>query len=227
MVLARGALLSVNVGGVREFDFNGRPAVSAIWKAPVAGRVAARGVNLEGDDQADRAAHGGPDKAVYAYAIEDMRWWKEDLGRSLEYGEFGENLTTEGIDVNGALVGERWEIGDAVLQVTELRIPCWRLGVRMEDRRFPRRFSQAGRPGAYLRIAVEGDVGAGDEIRVVERPDHDLTVGDVFRIYTSDRDDAGRLLSVPQISSSWKRWAEERMEKSDLRRADSHDPGCC
>ncbi len=227
MVLARGTLLSVNVGGIREFEFDGRAAVSAIWKAPVTGRVAARGVNLEGDDQADRAAHGGPDKAVYAYAIEDIRWWKKELGRPLEYGEVGENLTTEGIDINGALVGEHWEIGNTVLEVSEPRVPCWRLGVRMEDKLFPRRFTKAGRPGAYLRIAVEGDVGAGDEIRVVERPDHDMTVGDVFRIYTRDRDDAARLLSVPQMSSSWKRWAEVWMEKSERRRAEPTAPGCC
>ena len=222
MTLTRGTLLSVNVGGIREFKFGDRVVVSAIWKAPVTGRVAARGVNLEGDDQADRAAHGGPDKAVYAYATEDLRWWKRELGRPLECGELGENLTTEGIDVNGALIGERWEIGSTVVEVSEPRVPCWRLGVRMEDKLFPRRFTKAGRPGAYLRIAVEGDVGAGDEIRVVGRPDHDLTVGDVFRIYTRDRDEVARLLSVPQISSSWKRWAEVRMEKSERRRAEDH-----
>ncbi len=226
MVLARGSLLSVNVGGIREFEFDGRVAVSAIWKAPVTGRVTARGVNLEGDDQADRAAHGGPDKAVYAYAIEDLRWWKKDLGRPLECGELGENLTTEGIDVNGALVGERWEIGSTVLEVSEPRVPCWRFGVRMEDKLFPRRFTKAGRPGAYLRIVVEGDVGAGDEIRVVERPDHDVTVGDVFRIFTRDRDELARLLAVPQISSSWKRWAEDLLAKIQRRREPS-DPGCC
>ena len=100
-------ILSVNVGRAREFDYNGRAAKSAIWKSPVAGRVAARGVNLEGDDQADRKAHGGPDKSVYAYAMEDVRWWEETLGRPLQYGEFGENLTTEGIAANEALVGER------------------------------------------------------------------------------------------------------------------------
>ncbi len=226
MALARGTLLSVNVGGIREFEFEGRTAVSAIWKAPVTGRVAARGVNLEGDDQADRAAHGGPDKAVYGYAIEDMRWWEKELGRPLEYGEFGENLTTEGIDANGALVGERWEIGSTVLEVSEPRIPCWRLGVRMEDKLFPRQFTKAARPGAYLRIVVEGDVGSGDEIRVVERPDHDVTVGDVFRIFTRDRDELARLLSVPQISSSWKRWAEDLLAKSQ-RRHEPADPGCC
>lgn len=213
MTVDRGKLLSVNVGGIRQFDYHGRPAVSAIWKSPVMGRVAARGVNLEGDDQADRESHGGPDKAVYAYAIEDTRWWEEVIGRSLEYGEFGENLTTERIDVTNALVGERWEIGSTVLEVSEPRVPCWRLAVRMEDNGFPRQFTKAGRPGTYLRIAVEGTLGSGDEIRVVERPDHDLTIGDVFRIFTHDREEAERLLTVPQLSSSWGRWAERWLEK--------------
>ena len=215
MVVTRGSVLSVNVGGVRQFEYHGRPAVSAIWKSPVAGRVAARGVNLEGDDQADREAHGGPHKAVYAYAIEDARWWAEELGRSLEYGELGENLTTEGIEVTNALVGERWEIGSTVLEVSEPRVPCWRLAVRMEDNGFPRRFTKAGRPGTYLRIAVEGALGSGDEIRIVERPDHNLTIGDVFRIYMRDRQEAERLLTVPQLSSSWQRWAERWLEKRE------------
>src|SRR5881628_1692703 len=202
MATPAGKVLSVNVGGVRAFDYSGRPARSAIWKSPVLGRIAARGVNLEGDDQADRKAHGGPDKAVYAYAVEDARWWEQEIGRSLAYGEFGENLTTEGIEVNNALVGERWEIGTTVLEVSEPRIPCWRLGVRMNDPIFPRRFTDALRPGPYLRIIVEGAVGAGDEIRVVERPDHDLTIRDVFRIYTRDRDEVERLLAIPQMSES-------------------------
>src|SRR5713226_10045693 len=173
-----GKVLAVNVGKPREFKYNGRPAWSAIWKSPVVGRIAARGVNLDGDDQADREAHGGPDKAVYAYADEDLRWWEQQIGRSLAYGEFGQNLTTEGIEVNDALIGERWEIGSTVLEVSEPRVPCWRLGVRMEDQMFPRRFTDALRPGAYLRIIVEGDVGAGDEIRVTFKPPHDLTIRD-------------------------------------------------
>ena len=184
-------------------------------------------MNLEGDDQGDRQAHGGPDKAVYAYAMEDTRWWAEELGRSLEYGELGENLTTEGVDVTNALIGERWEVGSVVLEVSEPRMPCWRLAVRMEDTAFPRRFTKAGRPGAYLRIAAEGDVGSGDEIRVVERPAHDLTIGDVFRIYTRDREEAGRLLSVPQLSPSWQHWAQQWLEKQEERRADTAAPGCC
>src|SRR5262249_10579621 len=98
-----GKVLSVNVGVVRQFESNGRPAKSAIWKSPAVGRITAKGVNLAGDDQADRKAHGGPDKALYAYALEDARWWEQEIGRALAYGEFGENLTTEGIDLNDAL----------------------------------------------------------------------------------------------------------------------------
>lgn len=219
-------VLPVNVGGVREFDYNGRHAKSAIWKTPVNSRVAVRGVNLDGDDQADRKAHGGPDKSVYAYAIEDLRWWEEKLGRSLQYGQFGENLTTEGIAVNDALVGERWAIGTALFEVSEPRIPCWRLGVRMNDQGFVRRFTEALRPGTYLRIIVEGAVGAGDEIRIIERPAHDLTVRDIFRIYTRDREEVERLLNVPRLSESWREWAENFLKKAQ-ERADSVAPGCC
>ncbi len=140
-------MLSVNVGRPKEFDFHGKPARSAIWKTPVQGRVAARGINLEGDAQADRKAHGGFDKAVYAYAIEDIRWWQQQLGRALGPGTFGENLTIEGIEATGAVVGERWEIGSVELEVSEPRVPCWRLGERMGDKLFPRRFKEAGRPG--------------------------------------------------------------------------------
>jgi MOSC domain-containing protein YiiM len=212
-------VLSVNVGLPREFEYNGRSARSAIWKLPVAGRVAARGVNLAGDDQADRRVHGGPDKAVYAYAVEDLRWWEQELGRSLQYGGLGENLTTEGIDVNGALVGERWAIGTTTMEVSEPRVPCWRLGVRMNDGGFPRRFTEALRPGAYLRILVEGDVGAGDEIRVIERPDHDLTIRDVLRIYAFDRGEVERFLAIPRMSESWRGWAEDRVQETKGRRA--------
>ena len=221
-----GKVLSVNVGPVREFEYGGRPAKSAIWKSPVAGRIAVRGVNLAGDDQADRKAHGGPDKVVYAYAVEDAGWWEQEIGRPLAYAEFGENLSTEGIEVNDALVGERWQIGTAVLEVSEPRIPCWRLGVRMNDKYFPRRFTAALRPGAYFRLVVEGDVGAGDEIRVVERPDHDLTIRDVFRIYTRDRQEVERLLAVPAMSASWKRWAGDFLQTTKDRPIDEADPGC-
>ncbi len=226
MEITRGKVLSVNVGLPREFEYKGRPARSAIWKSPVAGRVAARGVNLAGDDQADRRAHGGPDKAVYAYAVEDLVWWAQEIGRPLQYGELGENLTTEGIEVNGALVGERWAIGTTVLEISEPRVPCWRLGVRMNDPLFPRRFTEALRPGAYLRILVEGEVGAGDEIQVIERPDHDLTLRDILRIYAFDRQEVGRLLAIPRMSESWRRWAERYLQETSGRPAETTAPGC-
>ena len=224
MTTTVGKLVSVNLGRAREFEYGGRPARSAIWKSPAVGRIAARGVNLEGDEQADRKAHGGPDKALYAYAVEDLRWWEQEIGRALGCGAFGENLSTEGIEVNAALVGERWAIGSMVIEVSEPRIPCWRLGVRMDDMTFVRRFTEALRPGTYLRIVTEGDVGTGDEIRIVARPDHDLTVRDVFRIYTRDRTEAARLLAVPQMSEPWKRWAEDALQKA---KANGAKPGCC
>ena len=213
MIKTKARLLSVNVGRVRLFEYNRRPAKSAIWKTAVTGRIAARGVNLEGDEQADRKAHGGPDKAIYAYAVEDLHWWQQELARPLVYGAFGENLTTEGIAVNDALIGERWEIGTTVVEVSEPRVPCWRLGVRMNDETFPRRFTAALRPGSYLRIIVEGDLASGDEIRVIHRPDHDLTIQDVFRIYTRDRNEVVRLVAIPQLSESWRNWADRVLQK--------------
>jgi MOSC domain-containing protein YiiM len=213
MITTKGRVLSVNVGRARLFEYNHRPAKSAIWKTPVTGRIAARGVNLEGDEQADRKAHGGPDKAIYAYAVEDLHWWEQELAQPLVYGGFGENLTTEGIAVNDALIGERWEIGTTVVEVSEPRVPCWRLGVRMNDETFPRRFTAALRPGSYLRIIVEGDLAPGDEIRVIHRPDHDLTIQDVFRIYTRDRNDVVRLVAIPQLSESWRNWAQRVLQK--------------
>ena len=203
-------LLSINVGRPREFEFQGKLATSSIWKAPVGGPVRARGVNLEGDDQADREVHGGPAKAVYSYAIEDIRWWEEELGRTLELSAFGENLTTSGIDVSGAVIGERWEIGTALLEVSEPRAPCWKLGVKMEDGAFPRKFTKALRPGAYLRIVREGVLAAGDAIHIIDRPGHGVRVKDVFRIYTRERKNARLLLEVPELSEDWKEWARRK-----------------
>lgn len=207
-----GTIVSVNVGGPREVEYRGRLVTSSIWKSPVSGPVRARGVNLEGDDQSDREVHGGPDKAVYAYSREDVRFWEAELARSLDPGAFGENLTTSGIDLSEALIGERWRVGTVTLQVSQPRAPCWKLGMRMEDPAFPKRFTGAGRPGAYLRILEEGTLSAGDAILVVERPTHGVSVGDVFRIFSRDRREAERLLSVPELSESWKEWAREQRE---------------
>jgi len=210
---ADGRIVSVNVGHVREFDYYGQRATSAIWKSPVNGRVQARGTSLGDDEQADRVSHGGVDKAIYAYAIEDTRWWDRGFGR----GTFGENLTTEGIDLTQVLLGERWGVGTTVLEVSEPRIPCWKLDVAVEDEAFLRAFTVAQRCGTYLRIIEEGELGAGDGIRVIERPQHDVTVRDVFRIYTKDRDEAERLLAVPGLSGAWRGWAEDTLARRRAR----------
>jgi len=208
-----GMLRSVNVGRPTTFEFRGQTATSAIWKTPVEGRVAARGVNLDGDGQADRTVHGGTDKAVYAYAIEDYRWWEGEVGRSLGPGTFGENLTTEEVDLSRMAVGTRCRVGTVVLEASDPRLPCWKLGVRMDDPAFVKAFTQAARPGSYFRIVEEGELGAGDPIEVVFTPDHDLTVGHIFRIFTRDRHEAARLLDVPAVSASWRAWAEERVRR--------------
>jgi MOSC domain-containing protein YiiM len=202
-----GVVESVNVGTPREVRWRGQTVVTAIWKAPVRGRVRVRGVNVEGDQQGDPEVHGGVDKELYSYAAEDLEWWAGELGREVPPGSFGENLTLRGIDVSGALVGERWRVGGTLLEVSSPRTPCFKLGIRMGSQRFPRRFAAAGRPGAYLRILAEGDVAAGDPVEVVHRPGHGLTVAEVSRIYHGDHGGAERLLQVPELAGTWRRWA--------------------
>lgn len=172
-------VLSVNVGEIRHVEWHGETITTGIWKQPVTGRVAVRGVNLVGDDQADRTVHGGPDKAVYAYASEDYAWWREHSGLAAAPALFGENLTTEGLDLAAAIVGERWAVGSTVLEVAQPRLPCFKLGIRVGDASFLRTFLLAGRLGAYLRIVREGDIGAGDAIEVLERPTHGVTLHDM------------------------------------------------
>jgi MOSC domain-containing protein YiiM len=206
-----GTVVSVNVGSPREIEWLGRSAETSIWKEPVAGRVRAQTLNLDGDRQADLRFHGGADKAVYAYAREDYEWWAEELGRRLPLATFGENLTLAGIDVTCAIVGERWRVGSAELVVTGPRTPCWKLGARMESVEFPVYFAAAGRPGTYLRVVAEGDVGAGDEVEVLHRPGHRLSVGAVAEIYHGDRSRCEELLRAPEIGEEWRDWVRDRL----------------
>ena len=203
-------LLTVNVGEPRDVDLGDRIVRTAIWKSPVDGRVPVRGVNLDGDDQADRTVHGGPDKAVYAYASEDTAWWSEHTGKDLGPGAFGENLTTAGVDVSGALIGERWAIGDTLLEVRQSRMPCFKLGLRMDDPGFVRAFAQVDRPGAYLAIVRESDVGAGDAVEVVHRPDHHVTMALMHRALLQDRTLLPELLQAPELMPEWRDWILER-----------------
>ncbi len=204
-------LRSVNVGRPVQVGVQrGRPVMSAIGKRPVEGRVRVAGVNLEGDDQADRRVHGGPDKAVYAYAAEDTAWWEAELGRELGPGAFGENLTTEGVDVSGAVIGERWRIGDVELEVAQPRQPCAKLGLRFGDLRMVRRFAQAERPGAYLRILREGEIGAGDAIEVVDRPLHGISVALVSRALLLDEELLAEAAQAPELPTALAAWMRDR-----------------
>jgi MOSC domain-containing protein YiiM len=194
-------LIGVQVGLPKAVDTGRRVVETAIWKQPVEGRVRVRGVNLDGDRQADLRVHGGPDKAVYAYAIEETRLWEEELERELGPGAFGENLTTEGVDVSGALLGERWQIGTTVLEVVQPRLPCFKLGLKMGDPLFVKRFGLASRPGAYLRIVEEGELGAGDAVAVErdEGQDHRVSVRLVSDAILVDHALVPRALEAPQL----------------------------
>lgn len=201
-------VLSVNLADVREIEWRGQRVKTGIWKLPAAGPVQAGPMGLEGDVQADRTVHGGIDMAVYAYAREEIDWWEGELGRPLENGIFGENLTLRGIDASGALVGERWRVGATLCEVSLPRIPCFKLGRRMDDQRFLKRFAQARRPGTYLRVIEPGAIAAGDPVEIVERPDHDVSIRLVNEALLHDRSLAPRLLEVEAMPAKVRDWAE-------------------
>ena len=199
-------LVSVNVGTPQPLSTRrGRTLYSAITKHPVDGPVRVEGVNLAGDDQADRSVHGGPEKAVYAYAREDADWWEDVLGIDIPNAMFGENLTTEGLDVSGAVVGERWRIGTVELEVCQPRLPCSKLGLRFQDLTMVKKFGLASRPGAYLRIATEGALAAGDHIEVISRPSHGVTIALVSDAILKDHSLIERVLSAPELAGELRR----------------------
>ncbi|MGH3671490.1 MAG: MOSC domain-containing protein [Pseudonocardiaceae bacterium] len=206
-----GRVVTVNVGAPRLVRWRDRTVLTSIFKEPVEGRVMVQGVNLAGDDQADRSVHGGPDKAVYAYAREDIEWWSDGLGAPLPPGVFGENLTLAGVAVTGAVIGERWRLGGVLLEVCAPRIPCYKLGFRMGEDGFPRLFAAAGRPGAYLRILTEGTIAAGDAVVVEHRSSHGVTIQTVADAYHRDHSRAAELLAAPELAGAWQDWARSRL----------------
>ena len=206
-------IVSLNVGDIREVEWHGRLVTTAIWKYPVSGRIALRGVNFQGDDQADRSVHGGPDKAVYAYSREDYDFWREHAGMETPPGLFGENLTVEGIDLSSAVVGEQWRVGSTLLEVVQPRLPCLKLGIRMGDAQFPKRFLAVSRMGAYLRVMQEGDVGAGDEVHVVFRPERSVMLSEMVAAI-HDRTKAAALLRAPRLPDFWRELARQDSQRS-------------
>jgi MOSC domain-containing protein YiiM len=196
---------SLNVGGVRHVQWQGRDVTTGIWKHSVEGRVALAGVNFAGDDQADRTVHGGPDKAVYAYAREDYDYWRA-RGMDVHDALFGENLTTEGIDLASCVVGEQWTIGSTTLEIAQPRLPCYKLGIRVGDATFLRRFLVAQRVGAYLSVVREGDVGAGDSIAVISRPAHGITLRNMLEALDNP-ERAAALREIERLPEFWRKIA--------------------
>ncbi|GIJ39998.1 MOSC domain-containing protein [Micromonospora andamanensis] len=195
-----GTVASVNVGVVTEAPWAGAASGrSGIDKRPTDAPVLFRAGGVAGDFIGERAHHGGPDKAVYAYAVEDATWWEADLGRTIRPGGFGENLTTEAVDVTGAVIGERWAVGAALLQVTTPRTPCTTFAGFWGVPDLIKRFTERATPGAYLRVLREGAVAAGDQIEIVHRPAHGVTLGEVFRALSLEPALLPRLLAAEDL----------------------------
>lgn len=201
------SVLQVNVGRAYDEPWAGNLKRTAIDKRAVAGEVDVRRLGIVGDEVADTVHHGGPDMAVYVFAREDLDQWERELGSSIRNGMFGENLTTTGIDVNEALVGERWRIGEVLLEVSKVRIPCsvfknWMGLGGFDDTAWVKRFAAANRPGPYLRVLEEGRLRAGDTIDVEHRPDHGITVSRMFRALTTERHLAPELLAIEGLAEA-------------------------
>jgi MOSC domain-containing protein YiiM len=214
--MAAARIVSVNTGPVADLVVTGRTTFgdgpggrpheisrSAIDKRTVSAAVRAGRLGLAGDEHGDTENHGGLDQAVYAYAREDLDWWTERVGRELRNGEFGENVTTSGLEVTGALIGEIWRMGEVVVQITSPRIPCETFKAWTGEDHWVRRFAAGGRPGAYLRVLTEGEIRAGDDIEVLSRPEQRVTVAESMLAYYGDAALMRTLLTVPGRGAKW------------------------
>lgn len=212
-------LLSVNISGPKEIIHRGKTVTTGIFKDPMEGRVMLRRLNLEGDGQADLWAHGGAFRAVYVYSIENYAHWRSELGRDdFTYGQFGENFTVEGMLDDQVHVGDIFRIGSALVEVSQPRVPCHKLAIKMGIEGFQNRFLESGRLGFYLRVLEEGEVGAGDAIERVSLDPRGMTVRDVSNLLYFNKTNleaAQKALSIPALSQGWKESFEERLAKAD------------
>lgn len=208
-------VLSVNVGLPREVSWRGKPVTTGIYKEPVAGRVAIRVLNLDGDGQADLRVHGGRDKAVYAYPSESYELWSRERPElALAPGAFGENLTTEGVLEENVSVGDRFRVGTAELVVTQPRLPCFKLGLKMGRAEFVTEFLERGLFGFYLAVAREGEVEAGDPVVELRRDPNGFRVTDISRLYLRGRDDLEgmrRAAALDPLPASWREYFRKRL----------------
>ena len=210
-------LISVNVGLPRVVMSNGDPVSTGIFKAPVAGRVVLRTLNLDGDRQADLSVHGGPSKAVYAYPSEHYDYWKHELPEmKLPWGMFGENFTSAGLFESELSIGDKFRVGSAVVMVTEPRMPCYKLGIKFGHSDIVKRFLVSERTGFYFAVLQEGEVGAGDSIGLIEESKHSVKVNDITSLYTREKRNVGllrRAMEVEALPESWKSYFQYRLEK--------------
>jgi len=206
-----GTLLSVNVAAPRPVEWDNRGMPSAIDKRAVAGRVRLDELGLAGDRVGDPSRHGGTDQAVYAYASEDAAWWAAELDRVVTPGSFGENLSTQDIDLTNAVIGEVWTVGTAVLQVSCPRVPCHTFAGFWGVPDLIKRFTARATPGTYLRVRGVGEVGAGDRIQVASRPYHGVTVGVAFRALLTEPDLLPLLVDLPDLAEKYRTTAQRRV----------------
>jgi MOSC domain-containing protein YiiM len=211
-------IVSVNVGRPREIDWKGKTVRTSIFKEPVQGRVRLEALNFVGDEQADLSVHGGPQKAVYGYASEHYDFWQQQLpGVHLPWGVFGENLTTEGLLEEETNIGNRYQVGSAVVMVTQPRIPCYKLGVRFGRDDIVKRFLKSGRPGFYFSVIQEGQVGPGDALELVYREAADVTVADILRLYVTDKQNLSltqRAVQVAALADGWRDYFQRRLAQT-------------
>ena len=201
-------ILSLNVGLPRQVRFQDELVTTGIFKEPVRGRVKLRKLNLEGDKQADLTVHGGVDKAVYAYPGEHYSYWREELpGKLLPWGMFGENFTTEGMFEETVNIGDQFRVGTAKLVATQPRMPCYKLGVKFGSMDMIKRFLASGLTGVYFKVMKEGELEQGDEIKLIKKDENSVTVKDIVRIYTIDKDDIQtieRAIKIKDLPNGWR-----------------------
>ena len=213
-----GGLLSVNVGMPQDVTWHGKTVHTAVWKKPVSGPRMARRLNIDGDGQGDLAGHGGEQRAVFVYQIESYRYWQEQLGRDdFTYGQFGENFTVQGLADDQVCIGDRYQIGGAVFEVTQPRVTCFRVGIRMDDPQMPALLVSQHRPGFYLRVLTEGAVQAGQEIVKLAAGPEGMTVAEMDALLYlpgHPRQQLLRALRIPALSGGWKASFQEMLDQS-------------
>jgi MOSC domain-containing protein YiiM len=208
-------LISLNAGLPRDVIRKGRTVTTGIYKEPVAGAVRLSKLNLDGDRQADLTVHGGPEKAVYAYPSEHYDYWRSELERpELTWGMFGENFTTTGLLEKDTNIGDTFRIGSALVMVTQPRMPCYKLGIKFERGDILKRFLSSLRSGFYFSVLQEGEVAAGDEIKLIARDPHNITVEDITKLYSTERDNDAlkrRAIEVEALPLSWRNFFVKQM----------------